>query len=176
MTFPHISLDHLPDTDLRGIGLVAVSWAYLEGALERIIWTTARLQTEKRGQAMTTHMTLRSRYQAAMALLDKEFPDSSPLSALKSLQNSVVNDLAGRRNEIVHSRIHKLPEFPQTFRKVYKARGKIKEDTLVVDPSEYKHTSQDILDAANSLIDALNQTVELVRQKDGAVPRWLDRP
>ena len=175
MTFSHIKLDHLPQDHLQGIGLVAVSWAFLEGALERIIWAVARLETEQRGQAMTTHMTLRSRYDAAMALLNEEFPDSPALQTLSSLHSRIVNDLAGERNTIVHSRILMLPTFRVTLRKVYKARGKIKEDTVKVDPGEYKRVSDDILSAANQLLDALNEVIELVRQKGDKVPAWLDR-
>src|SRR3972149_2670512 len=99
--FHHIKLDHLPHHDLWGIGLVAISWAFLEGALERIIWVVARVGSEKRGQAMTTHMTLRSRYQSALVLLDFEFPDSATLKQLSALENRIVNHLAGKRNDVV---------------------------------------------------------------------------
>ena len=34
--FGSIDLKHIPDHDLRGVGLVAQAWAYLEGVIERI--------------------------------------------------------------------------------------------------------------------------------------------
>lgn len=32
-----LRIDHIPDEHLNGIGKVALSWAYLEGGIERII-------------------------------------------------------------------------------------------------------------------------------------------
>jgi len=174
MPYPHITLDHIPGEHLRGVGLVTQAWAYLEGSLERICWLMLGLQSEASGQALTTHMTHRSQYDAALALVHDQFPDSEPEKKLRGLQNTLTACLAGKRNNIVHSRLHGLPE--GTFRIVYKARGKIRKETERAELEEYESAAREIIAATNEVIDILNELIEMVRIRDGAVPPWCDRP
>ena len=176
MTFPRIALDHIPDDDLRGIGLVSQAWAYLEGAIERICWLMADLQQVALGQALTTHMTHRSRYDAAMALVHSQFPDSEPHKALKALGNKITGELAGKRNDICHSRLHGLPEFGRPFRIVYKARGRVQKETVPVEIEEYDKVATEILETTNELINILNALIALLIDRDGDVPPWTHRP
>ena len=149
---------------------------YLEGALERICWLTADLQQEALGQALTTHMTHRSRYDAALALVHARFPNSTAYRSLKALQNKVTSELPGKRNDIVHSRLHGLVNVKRPFRVVYKARGSVKKDTIKVDIEEYEIVARDVLSTTNEIIDILNQLVEMIRATSGAVPPWTERP
>lgn len=136
----------------------------------------ADIQREALGQALTTHMTVRSRYDAAKALVHSQFPESDAFATINGLQNKVTSELAGKRNDIVHSRLHGIIGQPRPYRVVYKARGKVRKNTIRVDLDEYETVAADILVATNQLIDALNELVDLVTARDGAAPPWTERP
>lgn len=170
----HISVDHLPDSHLRGIGLVAVSWAYLEGAVERIIWSLARLSSN-RGECATTHLSVRSRFDIALSLANEEISNTDIPLRLQQYKNYVTNNLARERNNVVHSRLHFDPEWQHPVRGIYKARGKRKRDFVGARLNEYEHISLKIINAANDLIDMLNDINHIVKQSDGTNPPWLDK-
>ncbi len=65
-----IRIDSSSDPQLRGIGLVAYSWAVLEGAIERIVWRAAKFEDDNLAISITTHTNIQSRLDAAKTLLD----------------------------------------------------------------------------------------------------------
>ena len=140
-----ITLDHIPGEHLRGIGIVALAWSFLEGATERLIWRLARL-TDKRGQAFTTHMSMPARLDALLALANHEFPDEKPTPRLKEITEHIRKTLAPNRNEIVHSRVIKFDSLDFAFRTHYKARGKIVRSVQQIDATEYDNTAREILE------------------------------
>ena len=173
--FSHISLDHLTDSQLRGVGLVSMAWSYLEGAVERITWLSGRFQ-EKRALAVTTHMSINARLDAMLSIVDLEFPGSKAANDLSKITKHIRQNLAPRRNEIVHSRLHGIGDTGATFRTTYKARGKVKTDTKLSELEEYEDAARKILDTTNKLMDIMNDLYEMVIQKDGVQPPWPHRP
>ncbi|MEQ9642604.1 MAG: hypothetical protein RIM84_21445 [Alphaproteobacteria bacterium] len=173
-TLPHIDINHIPADDFQGVGRVAVAWSYLEGAVERIAWVCSGI-TEDQGICFTTHAGVKNRYNSSLALLNHELPGAAPTLALKALDNEI-NQLYGRRNEIVHSRVHYLPGTSPSLRRVYKARGSIKSETLPIDPAEYEAVTNEIIAATNKVMDIMNDAISLFTQKRGAPPPWPDRP
>jgi hypothetical protein len=171
MARPPIKLDHIPPEDHEGVGLVANSWAHLEGVVERLIWRLARLN-DLRGAAITAHMGIKNRVDAACTLADLEFPKSKQTIRLAELKGHVTGALYGMRNEIVHSRtLHFTDKWdPQTIRPTYKARGTLKKEAKRVIPTEYKETSAAILKAASEMRELLADFFELITKKDGAPP------
>jgi hypothetical protein len=160
-----ISLDHLPDAHLRGVGLVAISWAYLEGAVERIVWRLARLD-DKVGASITTHTNIQTRLDAARTLLNREFPDSDPAVRLKRLDRHIRQCLMGDRNEIVHSRILHFNNPDLTIRLIYRARGELRKDAKPIEDAEYEAVSARILAAATEATDILSRVLDFIREKD----------
>ena len=165
-----IQLDHIPDVDLKGIGLVALTWSYLEGAVERIAWLGAGL-SEEHGLCLTTHTGIKQRYDAALAILRVEFPDSNLVADFKKLENLITSELYGLRNEIVHSRVF-YPGGDTSLRRTYKARGRIKSEIKTIDAEDYQTTAGKILDATNQVVGLLNRLYPEVERKLGAPPPW----
>jgi hypothetical protein len=163
-----ITLDHVPREDHEGIGRVANAWAYLEGVVERLIWCLARID-DNRGGAITTHMAIRNRMDAACALADLEFPNHPQTAKLKSLGNQVTGALYGARNEVVHSRTLYI-EWAGSVRPTYKSRGVLKKEVKLVEPGSYRETEGDILDSANSLREILEDFIALLTEKYGVPP------
>lgn len=163
---PHtITLDHLPDEHLRGVGLVAISWAFLEGAIERIVWRAAGLE-ENKGIAITTHTNIQTRLDMAKTLLNKFFPNSKPAKQLKSLDKHIRKILMPLRNEIVHSRIIALDLHSDPLRAVYKARGELKRKTVPIKLEEYETVSKQILAAANKAREIYSDVFALIQEQD----------
>jgi hypothetical protein len=171
-----ITLDHIPPEHHQGIGLVANAWMYLEGAVERIIWRLARL-SDKRGMAITTHMGIKGRLDAACALANLEFPDAAETKALTKLKGRVTDaDHYGKRNELVHSRTLHIPSGGlglapgDTLRSVQKARGTLKSGFHLVDPDEYQTAARTILRTTTDLMEILAGFNTLIKAKAGAPP------
>ena len=175
MALPYISIDHIPDTDFRGVGRVAVAWSYLEGTLERIAWVCSNIK-ERHGICLTTHIGVKNRYDAALALLREELPESKPEKSLAAMNNQINNELYGLRNEIVHSRVFYFEDASTSYRRIYKARKKVKSETVPIDPTEYERVSTQIISTANQIMDILNETIALLTTKRGEPPPWPDRP
>jgi len=171
MARPKITLDHIPAEHHEGVGLVANSWTYLEAGVERIIWRLARVN-DKRGIALTTHMSMPARLDAMCALADLEFPEAPETKRLYKLKECIKGEkMAGARNEIVHSRVLHFPDpFGMTMRSIYKARGKVKKEAKSAIPQEYYDTSKRILDTASELREIIAAIYDLVEAKDGAPP------
>ncbi|HEV3159070.1 MAG TPA: hypothetical protein VGZ89_03675 [Xanthobacteraceae bacterium] len=167
--FHPITLDHIPDPHLRGIGLVALAWSYMEGALERVIWRLSRLN-DMRGRAFTTHMSLPARLDTLLALANHEFPKEKQTDRLKGIKEHILKTLSPKRNEIVHSRVIKFDEIEVAFLTHYKARGKIVTSVQQIDSHEYDSTAREILTTANELRGLLADYYDLIRKKDGAPP------
>ncbi len=161
-----IELNHLPDEHLRGIGIVAVAWSFLEGIIERIAWKACRL-TDERGQAFTTHMSLPARLDTMCTAVEEEFPGSDIAEELPKIAKRIKQTMAPLRNEIVHSRIFKLEEFEDVFRKTYKARMRRAEKTKVAQVSEYEATAKTIINTTNELVELANELRTLIEKKDG---------
>lgn len=168
MTRPRIELDHIEDKDLRGIGLVALSWAFLEGAAERIIWRVSRID-DARGLSITTHMNYVQRLEAACTLVHSEFPDSPADKRLPKLAKHIRKNLSPERNKIVHNRVLEFGP-GATYRLNYKARGRLVKELEPIDPQEYEITSKNILDAANELRSILADLIKLIEAKYDAPP------
>ncbi len=151
----------------RGTPLsVAVAWSFLEGIIERIAWTACRLNDE-RGQVFTTHMSLPAKLDSMCAAVEEEFSESDIAQTLPKIAKRIKRNIAPLRNEIVHSRIFKLEEFEDVFRKTYKARMKRAEMTKIAQVSEYEATANTITDATNELVELANELRSLVEEKDG---------
>jgi hypothetical protein len=160
----HKTFDKIEDVHLRGIGLVSLSWSYLEGAAERIIWRLSRLD-DRTGPAITTHMGYGQRLQAAETLLHNEFPGSSEYASFKTLAEHIRKNLSAKRNEIVHSRLVGLEH--ADIRVIYKARGKLIKDVKPIEPREYDDVHNEIIAAADQLREILAGVLRLVQEKDG---------
>lgn len=162
------TLDHIPAEHHYGIGLVANAWAYLEGQTERIIWRLARLN-DKRGAAITTHMGIKARIDAANALAVLEFPKSEATARLKKLSLSITKGLYGKRNELVHSRTIHFPNSLEqlTIRPTYKARGELKVSLKDADVDEYKTTANEIMGVFHELRLILAEFIAMIRERDG---------
>jgi hypothetical protein len=169
MSRPQITLDHIPEEHLRGIGLVALAWSYLEGAVERVIWRLARLN-DHRGQAMTTHMSMPARVNAMNALASHEFPSENQTAELEKIGNHIIKNLAPKRNGIVHSRVIHFENMEFSLRVHYKARGKLEKSTDPIDLKEYQETATAILKTASDLRSITAQLYRLIEKKDGALP------
>ena len=169
MAHKPINLNHIPPEDHQGVGLVANSWAHLEGIVERIIWRLARMD-DNTGAAITTHIGIKNRLDAACALADLEFPDTPQTNRLMSLHGYILgNEIYGKRNEIVHSRtLHFLGLLGGTVRPTYKARRRLKKEAKSVTPVEYKDTSHKILATASELREILADFIEMITAREGA--------
>ena len=171
---PHIHLDH-DDFHLAGIGKVSVAWSYLEGGIERTIWVAGRF-SEQRGLAVTTHMSIPARLDAMCSMVRLAFPNSDLLEQVTKQRKHIQNNLAPRRNEIVHSRLHYLKDLEAYFRSTYKARGEVKAMTEKAELMEYEEAAKEILKTTNEMMDTLNQLIEQVAATDGVPPPWPNRP
>ena len=162
-----IPIHRASDPHLRGIGLVAYSWAVLEGAIERIIWRAAKIEDANVAMSITTHMNIQSRLDAAKTLLDYKFPSRDATKRLKSLDKHIRNQLMGLRNEIVHSRIAgPMVETDDLFvRTVYRARGTLKRDAKPIKLDEYEDTSNKILAAATEARDILSLVIDMIKDQ-----------
>ena len=154
------AIESIESADLRGIGLVSVSWSFLEGAAERIIWRLGRLD-DRKGASITTHMSLGMRLDAALSLLSDEFPGSDEAVDLKKLATHIRGSLASNRNRIVHSRV-----VLGNQRLIYKARGTLKKEVETVEPGEYEEIHLDIVAATDQLREILFRVIDLVAQAD----------
>lgn len=170
----HVSLDDLPDEHLRGIGLVAAAYNYLEGAVERIIWSCALLSSES-GQCVTTHMNLPMKLNAAQSLANEWLNHTDIPDRLKLLNNYIRHEQSARRNQIIHSRLFYFEDADTTYRRVYKAQGKRKGETKPVDLAEYEIVAKDAINTTNILISLLLEINQKIKQRDGALPPWLDK-
>ncbi len=79
------------------------------------------------------------------AAVKEEFPDTDIARNLPKIAKRIKQNISPLRNEIVHSRIFKLEEFEDVFRKTYKARMSRAEKTKVAQVSEYEATAKTIL-------------------------------
>ncbi|MDP6785899.1 MAG: hypothetical protein QGI13_02115 [Rhodospirillales bacterium] len=166
-----ISLDHIPPKDHEGIGLVANAWAHLGGAVERIVWRLARLNDNK-GAAITTHMGIKSRLDAACTLVNLEFPNSPQAKRLMSLHGYILGEeMYGTRNEILHSRTLHIGIFgPQTIRPITKARRRLKKQAKPVIPTEYQEAADRFLATATEVREILSALLSMINQQDSAPP------
>jgi hypothetical protein len=171
MALKRISLDHVPPEVHEGIGLVANSWNHVEGAAERIVWLLARLD-QNRGAAITTHMGIGPRLDAALTLARLEFPDAPATARLKELREPIRGPLYGKRNRIVHSRVLHLDTLGGgvSLRSEYKARGELKRSLEPATLDECKQASDEMLDSATALRDILAAYYRLIEEVDGEPP------
>ncbi len=164
-----IPIDSASDPHLRGIGLVAYSWAVLEGAIERIVWCAGSLR-EDIAVSITTHTNIQARLDAARTLVNHLYPCTDAAKRLKTLNTHIRHELMGPRNEIVHSRIIG-PMFATDhafMRTIYKARGVLTRDVVPIELDEYETISRDILAAATEALDILTLVEELATESGGA--------
>ena len=169
MAVERFNLDHIPEVHLRGIGQVALSWAILEGVVERVIWRGARLD-DNQGLSLTTHMNMPMRLDAMCSIINYVFPDSELDETAKALSGRIRNELSPLRNDVVHTRVIKFPDVEQTVRPKYKARGKLEKQVITIDGGDYKEISNKILKTAHELRQLLSQVIELSTQKYGSPP------
>ena len=162
-----IPIHRASDPHLRGIGLVAYSWAVLEGAIERIVWRAAKIEDANVAISITTHTNIQSRLDAAKTLLDYKFPSSEAAQRLKSLDKHIRKQLMGPRNEIVHSRIvGPMFETDNLFvRTVYRARGTLQRAAKPIELDEYEDTSIKILAAATEARDILSLVIDMIKDQ-----------
>lgn len=168
----------LIDEHLRGIGLVAVSWATLEEAVGRIVWRLSEISDDRFGMSITTHTNIQGRLDAALTLMNLRYPDTGPEKRLKKLNSYIRKHLMPARNEIIHSRvIGDLFSDPQVAaRLTTRARGKLKHGYVDVIPSDYDETALAILGAATETRDILNVIIDLVRAEKDQPPPLHDTP
>lgn len=161
-----ISLDHIPPEHHHGIGLVSNAWAYLEGTVERIIWRLAGIDDDNIGIALTTHMGIKARLDAACALAHHRFPDAAQTKRLEALKKHINGaDMYGKRNEIVHSRVLHFQSLggATTLRPTYKARGKVRKGLNEAVPEEYADTAKRFLNTASELQSMLSDYLDLLQ-------------
>ena len=166
-----VTLDNIPPEDHESIGLVANAWSHLEGAVERIIWRLARID-DNHGAAITTHMGIGNRIDAALALANLEFPKAHATQRLKKLKKPIKDTLYSNRNRIVHSRVLYLDAsgHGQSLRPTYKARGELKKSVEPVDRDECQTIAQDMMDVVTELRDIIAAYYELIETKYGTPP------
>ena len=150
----YLTIDHIPNEHLNGIGLVALSWAYLEGGVERIIWRLADLD-DNDGIAVTTHLNMPMRLDMANSLIHLHISDPEFIKKFKKLAKHIKKTLSPLRNEIVHSRVLYLEQVKLAMRATYKSRGKVSKNMKPIEISEYGDASKDIMETANEVYNLL---------------------
>ena len=152
----YLKIDQIPDEHLKGIGQVALSWAYLVSGLERIIWRLAQLD-DNDGIAVTTHLNMPMLLDMSNSLIDLHIGESKTKDEFKKLSKDIKNNLSPLRNEIVHSRIIFLEQVDAAIRATYKARGKVSKNMKPIELNEYDDASNKIIDAANEVYTLLGR-------------------
>lgn len=167
-----VAFNSVQPQDKEGIGSVALAWSTLEWFTELISWRVAGLN-RLRGIAITTHMSMPQRLDVMLSLLDtalqeKQIPQQIYSDAKKESKH-IKNNLAPKRNKIVHSRIVNIPAFDaHNIRKTYKARGRVETDDIPATQKEYEDITDEILDSANRLTGLLRQIEALIPRPDDA--------
>jgi len=168
--FDLIDLDHIPNEHLCGIGRVALTWAFLDGAIERIIWELSGLSSsqskEKYGIAFTTHMSMPQKLDVMNALMNEVYGITEYTRELKAISKHVRESLSTKRNEIVHSRVLNIREIDSVFRTVYKARGQVKREAKSVTVEEYNEIAAEILEAANKVYTILAAVIQMQKARE----------
>ena len=164
-TIRPLRIDHIPEVHLKGIGQVALSWAYLEGGIERLIWVLSQLD-QRDGIAFTTHMNMPMRIDVANTLFNSKFPNDQMTTDFKKLSKYIKNTLSPIRNEIVHSRVLYIEDLQTSFRTIYKARGKVVNQPKSIQPAEYDDAMDEIMKVANDVIDILKKLIEAKEATD----------
>jgi len=97
------------DTDkLQAIGMVAAEWSYLESVIDAAIWTRSGVPNDEVGEAMTTHLNIRTRVDMLSTLISLAGYDPEDEAAKADSEATkllrAVHELASRRNKVVHAR------------------------------------------------------------------------
>ena len=155
----------IPDTHLRAIGLIAITWSQLENAIERIIWRVGNLD-DNRGQAITTHMSMKARLDAACAITLLEFPTSSGLMALQGLRKKINGSLANKRNKAIHNRMFRGldPDIP--VRADRTARGELKIELKALRPGELEKIADQLNESVVEARDIISALYPLIQNRN----------
>jgi hypothetical protein len=109
----------------EAIGMVASEWSYLESIVDTAIWNLAGIPDEETGRAITTHVTLHTRFFMLETLFRLRHGDTHA-DTLHADIEVIRNSVMPQRNEIVHGLWVAGPRGSPMLHTV-KARGRIRQ-------------------------------------------------
>lgn len=137
----------LPDADIiAAIGRVAITWSYVERAVQLCIWELAGL-TPNIAEAVTTQLSLRNLIEILQTLVHERISDTKTGERLRAISLQITNDLTPKRNRFIHGQWLSAGEGvssqePELI--VRKARGKVVETRTVTTAAEASKVAEDI--------------------------------
>lgn len=137
---------------LQELGNLVAYWAYLESAVEHVIWGLIGIP-RKLGVALTTHIGMVSRCHMLGILAERQFPANSEiLSDLTKLLDDIESARV-KRNDLVHAFWKHDPTGTKREAEALKitARGQFKETHRVVPISEIKSLVDDVWELTTDL-------------------------
>ncbi len=137
----------LPDADIvAAIGRVAITWSYVERAVQLCIWELAGL-TPNIGESVTAQLGLRSRIELLQTLVHERISDTKTGERLRAISQQITNDLTPKRNRFIHGQWLSVghgvsSQEPELI--VRKAKGKLVETRTVTTAAEASKVAEDI--------------------------------
>jgi hypothetical protein len=161
----------LPAPYLQALGNVSAYWAWLESAIEVIIWAFLKLDYV-RGSSITIHMGLISRIQLLTILADLELPDFPEVHAHFIEMLQMLDAVRVKRNDYTHAlwkhetsrRAFHISSLKRT------AKGRFKQNAHHITLAELRDLAKEI----SWLIDGFRAFVEAMLP--GAYVPWPRTP
>jgi hypothetical protein len=165
----------LSDDHLKAIGRVAANWTMIEHTLERYIWFMVSMGYEV-GMCLTTHMSFPQRLQAVLTLSHDMFGSITrpQFEALKKFAGGQLNEVYGKRNNIVHAVWQADEETGEPIIAKRTARIELKETPLPYTPPQVEAIAKEIEDVFVEL-NQLLLDLEPPDQTGQKPPSWLDQ-
>jgi len=139
----------LPLTFLRAIGLVTAATGQTENEVEQLIAGCLGVDFEY-GMAVTLHMAMPQRFNAARAAAEIKLDDLDALDELDELLDRVEKAFEGR-NSVVHHQWAFEPATGRVFLVKQSARRRVESDVVEMTVTEINKIASEMYDAGTAL-------------------------
>jgi hypothetical protein len=134
----------LPPAFLRAIGLVTAAAAQTENFVEELIAGCLGIDFEY-GMAVTLHMSMPQRFNAARAAAEIKLDDLDALDELDDLLDRTEKAFEGR-NTVVHNELAVEHATGRVFLVKQTARGRVESDVREITSTEIEATAKELYD------------------------------
>lgn len=148
---------------LSEIGQVAFQWSWLEEMVAMGIAYLlglnphANASDNRKIRALVTHLGIGLRLDMFMALARDRIANKPKINELKKICGEIKNEVAGKRNNVVHGIWVGSDEANKSWRITFKARGELKGEEKDFTPEDINKISQEIVDVRHKLFTFLTK-------------------
>jgi hypothetical protein len=166
----------IPSEYSKHIGLVTVSWSYLERFVEWLIWSLADMTNEPAiCVSITNHLTFKTKYDMALSLAEiyQKNNDNDKYNEIVKILK-LANNLRVERNNICHTPWDYKDDKMQCIN--FTARTKIKIVPISFDLQKTEQLIIDIQDCSDKLMSIVGEIItENVEQRKSLLGKVLEQ-